>query len=466
MRLQVLDNEIRYECHSCAACCRQPWLEHVEDDKLGPVRGFNWGAKYPQLAGHDPILMAEVNGQQLPMLAKKDNGECLFLDSDNLCVIHKELGYEAKPEACRRFPFFSAPMPDADHISAHFACPSVQEGSGPSIQEQRDDILRTVPMSSPTRDTFTEVALLVGHLIPLEAAHALVDRWAGLFDPDQPGDLWARFARAIHVALQAVQTEPASLRAALAEDGFGTVQNVPPFARIDSLVDAPLPCRLLLALNLWNDYYPPQHSGARRPSWTTRMGLIGKVMHVLRMSGTYASRYLPGNVVLHRLSAPGFREATPPEDVTRLLCRWVRAAFRQRTFRRDRISMVAGLHQQIVDANCVHFYARAVADQAGREHPQPGDYHRALSIVGFGITSQVRAYQNVFRRRAMSLLESMDIGWSSLSMFCPVPLADASNRAGGAWPAEACPGASGSSRTVGARVPHSDWPGPDGPDLA
>jgi Fe-S-cluster containining protein len=466
MRLQILDDEIRYECHSCTACCTPPWLVHVEQEKLDAIRGFDWGTRYPQLAGHDPILMADVNGRQLPMLAKKDNGECIFLDADKLCIIHKELGYEAKPETCRRFPFFSAPMPDADHISAHFACPAVQDGDGPCIEEQRDDILRTVPMSSPTQAGFTDVALLVGHLIPLEAAHALADRWADLFHPDEPGDLWARFARAIQVAVQAVQTEPASLRAALAEEDFGAEQEMPPPAGIDSLADAPLPCRLLLALNLWNDYYPPQHTGARRPSWTTRMGLIGKVMHVLRMNGTYASRYLPGNIVLHRLSAAGFREAAPSDDVTRLLCRWVRAAFRQRTFRRDWISMVAGLHQQIVDANCVHFYARALADQAGREHPQGGDFRRALSIVGFGITSQVRAYQKVFRARAMFMLESVDIAWRSLSMFCPTPLVARSKRADGSPPAESCPSASDESQPVGPRVPHSVWPGPEGPDLA
>jgi hypothetical protein len=156
----------------------------------------------------------------------------------------------------------------------------------------------------------------------------------------------------------------------------------------------------------------------------------------------------------------------PPDDVTHLLCRWVRAAFRQRTFRRDLISMVAGLHQQIVDANSVHFYARAVADQAGREHLHAGDYRRALGIVGFGITSQVRAYQKVFRARAMSMLESVDLAWRSLGMFCPAPLADASERADGAPPTEACSGASDPSRAVGARLPHTDWPGPDGPDLA
>jgi hypothetical protein len=189
-------------------------------------------------------------------------------------------------------------------------------------------------------------------------------------------------------------------------------------------------------------------------------------MHVVRMSGTYASRYLPGNIVLHRLSAPGFREAVPPEDVTHLLCRWVRAAFRQRTFRRDRISMVAGLHQQMVDVNCVHFYARALADRAGREHLQPGDYRRALSIVGFGITSQVRAYQNAFRARATSMLESVDLAWRSLGMFCPAPPADTSKRADGATAAEADSEASDLSRTVGARVPHPDRPGPEGPDLA
>jgi hypothetical protein len=127
---------------------------------------------------------------------------------------------------------------------------------------------------------------------------------------------------------------------------------------------------------------------------------------------------------------------------------------------------VAGLHQQIVDANCVHLYARALADQAGREHARPGDYRQALGIVGFGITSQVRAYQNVFRARAMSLLESVDIAWRTLGMFCPAPLVENGSGADGGPPAEPCSDTSGKHHAVGARAPTSVWSGPDGPDLA
>ena len=80
---------------------------------------------------------------------------------------------------------------------------------------------------------------------------------------------------------------------------------------------------------------------------------------------------------------------------------------------------------QIVDTNAVHFYARALADQGGRDRPSADDYSRALNIVGFGISTQKRAYQHTFRKRAMSLLESVELAWCSLGMFYPVTLAEA-----------------------------------------
>ena len=423
MRKQVVDHEFRFECGSCAACCRQPWLIRVEEEKCGPIEGFDWGAKYGQLVGREPLARAQVTGGEVPVLAKKDNGECVFLDADRLCIIHKELGYEAKPLICRRFPYYGAPMPDVDHLSANFGCPAVQAGRGPTMEEKRQDILSTMPASKASAGGFSDVALLVGHLIPLEAANVLADHWADLFDPETSEDLWSRFAAALRITTAAVRAEPAALPATLGEESFGDEVELPALEPAESPAAVPWPCRLLLALDLWNDYYPPGHSGARRPPLTTRLGLIGKVMHVVRMNGAYASRYLPGNIVLHRLGAASFRAALPPDESTRLLCRWIRAGFRQRSFRRDRISMMAGLHQQIVDANAVHFYGRALADQAGRERPLAADYSRALNIVGFGISTQKRAYQTVFRKRAMSLLESVEMAWCSLGMFYPTVLA-------------------------------------------
>ena len=424
MRPQLLDDEVRFECGSCAACCRQPWLIYVEEEKRGPIEAFDWAAKYPQLAHRAPLTQAQVNGRQVPVLAKKDSGECVFLDADHLCIIHKELGYQAKPAICRRFPHYAASMPDAERISANFGCPAVQAGRGPALEEKRRDILSTIPASKSVSGGATDVALLVGHLIQLEAANALADRWADLFAPDTSEDLWSRFARAIRITVAAVRTEPETLRAALDDESLGDEVELPPLEPFESLAAAPLPSRLLLALNLWNDYYPPRHTGARRPPLTTRLGLVGKVMHVVRMNGAYASRYLPGNIALHRLSAPSLQAAAPPAETTSLLCRWVRAGFRQRSFRRDRLSMVAGLHQQIVDANAVYFYGRALADRAGRDRPLAEDYRRALNMVGFGISSQKRAYQKVFRKRAMSMLESFAIAWNSLCMFHPaVPAA-------------------------------------------
>jgi Fe-S-cluster containining protein len=419
MRLQILDNEIRYECGSCAECCRQPWLEAIEPEKLAAIQSFDWAAKYPQLAGREPVSQALLDGRRVPVVSKKDNGECLFLDDDNLCIIHKELGYEAKPQICRRFPHYSASMPDADRISANFGCPSVQSGQGPSMEEKREDILNTLPPSKHPAGRSTDVALMIGHLIPLEAASALADRWADLFHPNESSDLWERFARALRITIAATKAEPDSLRDALDDEQLGADLELPPLQAVDSWQAMSVQTRMLLALTLWNDYYPPGHSGTRRPTMGARLGLVGKVMHVARMKGAYASRHLPGNIAVHHLNTPRLRSARLAEKSVQLLCRWIRAKFRQRSFRRDRISMMAGLHQQIIDTNAVHFYARASAIEGGRDAPSHADYSRALKIVDFGISFQARAYSKFFKKQAMAMLESPVFAWESLCMFHP-----------------------------------------------
>ena len=57
--------------------------------------------------------------------------------------MHATHGSDAKPLACRLFPFTFVATPTEVRVSLSFACPAVIDGEGPPLAEQRDEVERT-----------------------------------------------------------------------------------------------------------------------------------------------------------------------------------------------------------------------------------------------------------------------------------------------------------------------------------
>lgn len=66
-------------------------------------------------------------------LRQRDDGACVFLQPDGRCRVHAEFGFEAKPLACRIFPFSFAPQPEEARVGISFACQSVRENRGAAL---------------------------------------------------------------------------------------------------------------------------------------------------------------------------------------------------------------------------------------------------------------------------------------------------------------------------------------------
>ncbi len=71
-------------------------------------------------------------------LAKTEEGHCVFLDEDNLCRVHKELGFESKPRGCAQFPASFVPTPEGLFVGMSFFCTSIQEGTGRPMEEHQE----------------------------------------------------------------------------------------------------------------------------------------------------------------------------------------------------------------------------------------------------------------------------------------------------------------------------------------
>ena len=106
MQPQMFDESVRFRCECCTACCDQPWRTMIEPDKVHALDAHDFTA-YPQLAGQTLYYKDGSDSTGLYRLAKDEGTRCVFLDSDGLCIIHKELGPEAKPSMCRQFPFLA-----------------------------------------------------------------------------------------------------------------------------------------------------------------------------------------------------------------------------------------------------------------------------------------------------------------------------------------------------------------------
>jgi lysine-N-methylase len=64
----------------------------------------------------------------------------VFLSPEGRCRIHERHGYEAKPLACRLFPFVLVPVADGWRVGLRFACPSAAASVGRPLAEHAPEL--------------------------------------------------------------------------------------------------------------------------------------------------------------------------------------------------------------------------------------------------------------------------------------------------------------------------------------
>lgn len=123
----------RYSCHGCGHCCRDFTVQLREADRERLDRQ-GWAARL----GFDPTI--KLRGQHY--LRQREDGSCIFLKPDGKCQIHAEFGFEAKPIACRFFPYMFSPATTSVRMGISFACQSVVENKGLAYNTQAGEAQR------------------------------------------------------------------------------------------------------------------------------------------------------------------------------------------------------------------------------------------------------------------------------------------------------------------------------------
>ncbi|MGE0712806.1 MAG: YkgJ family cysteine cluster protein [Planctomycetota bacterium] len=140
----ALAKGVRFACRQCGDCCRHfpvslssAEVERFEATDWTPVLGIPGPAVARVPAG---------GGRVMAYLRRKPSGECLFLGADSLCDIHRHLGEQHKPLACRMFPFRVADGPEVELpiVGGHFACSALAHGEGEPLTQRRRELERMV----------------------------------------------------------------------------------------------------------------------------------------------------------------------------------------------------------------------------------------------------------------------------------------------------------------------------------
>jgi lysine-N-methylase len=127
-----------WDCHSCTNCCRE-YNVPVTAEERRRIVAQGWD-KDPALAGQRLFIGHGPWWARRYRLGHRREGGCVFLGPDRRCRIHGRFGAEAKPLACRLFPFVLVPAGDHWRAGLRFACPSAAASQGRPLPAHAQDV--------------------------------------------------------------------------------------------------------------------------------------------------------------------------------------------------------------------------------------------------------------------------------------------------------------------------------------
>jgi len=136
LELPTLQN---WSCHNCGGCCRQHAIEITAAERHR-INSQNWIGEPGIAPGRPLIVRLGLPGSQRYRLGHQADGACIFLDERGLCRIHAKFGEQAKPLACRIYPYAFHPAGKKITVSLRFSCPSVAANRGSPVTSQQQEL--------------------------------------------------------------------------------------------------------------------------------------------------------------------------------------------------------------------------------------------------------------------------------------------------------------------------------------
>ena len=335
-----LPDDLHYECVRCGQSCIQFEEIYVEPERVASIRDLPPDRLTDAPNPRDPLVESPWTPGDVVM--RFENGRCCMLTPDNLCAIHKAFGSEAKPNACRSFPYRFVDTPGGLYAGLSFSCTSVLADTGPRLNELQDD-LRDLSGWTLSRRRPQEPFLLATELpLSWEQYLAVEEDLTALLDPSL-GSLGHRLmAQSIYLRLlthflrqgrteAGVQTQGPEAHDRMLEVFRRSMRGEadPSWARLRALAGKPRRAYMLrrsflrLVLALRGAF------GQRRGRWGSYLTAMSRYVQALAGCGRIAFDPMPRTISHGQLRRIGFDPGRPEAEA--LLARY----FRHCLFRKD-----------------------------------------------------------------------------------------------------------------------------------
>ena len=120
-------NGLSYECTNCGKCCGDHWALRIDPQTLEDMQQ-NWKVQTPKMDHPQDFYErreSTTHKGDPQHVFKCKEGKCVFLDEENLCIMHREWGFDRKASNCKQYPFTFTKAPDGIRVGLLFSCEGV-----------------------------------------------------------------------------------------------------------------------------------------------------------------------------------------------------------------------------------------------------------------------------------------------------------------------------------------------------
>lgn len=146
----LIPEDFHFTCTRCGSCCGGHNIGPINPDFMKDIKKDEYKSLLNEAGVEKNIFFkfsSEGGGEENIFICSLKNGSCIFLDDNNLCIIHKKLGEKSKPFICRLFPFHFIHTPDGIQVGIQFECRNLIEAmKGKPLREQEKDLRKLLPL--------------------------------------------------------------------------------------------------------------------------------------------------------------------------------------------------------------------------------------------------------------------------------------------------------------------------------
>ena len=169
-------NRLHWDCGSCGDCCRNFVLGPVDPSVIERLKHADIESLWPLAKSNGWFeSVTDAHGKVTYFLKPAEHGGCVFLQEDNLCNIHAQLGAEYKPSFCREYPYHGVLSHNVLTITARPDCSNFHASfdTGTPIDSCVDTFVSLKRPYGLTQSNYGQIQLIPG--VALSAAN-----WTGL----------------------------------------------------------------------------------------------------------------------------------------------------------------------------------------------------------------------------------------------------------------------------------------------